>query len=81
MAKNWLTDEQVEIEIEELRNDPDVALARRQMRLKYARRQRLYALRDLKKQGKALREAGIDYAELDRIYKSSDEEEEYEETC
>ena len=67
-GKSYLTDEQVEKEIEVLKNDPDVALARRQMRLKYKRRQTLYQLRDLKKQGAALREAGIDYDALDVIY-------------
>lgn len=79
MANKWLTDEQVEKEIEALTNDPDVALARRQQRLKYRRRQFLYQLRDLKKQGSALREAGIDYEALNIIYKLSGDD--YDETC
>lgn len=59
MAKEFLTDEQVEAEIERLRVSPLVALARREQRIKYRRRQYLYKLRDLEKKGKALAEAGI----------------------
>ena len=59
MAKEFLTDEQVEAEIERLRVSPLVALARREQRIKYRRRQYLYQLRDLEKKGKALAEAGI----------------------
>ena len=43
----WLTDEEVEKEIERLTASPAVALARREARLKYKRRQVLYNLRDL----------------------------------
>ena len=59
MAKEFLTDEQVEAEIERLRVSPLVALERRAQRIKYRRRQYLYQLRDLEKKGKALAEAGI----------------------
>ena len=59
MAKEFLTDEQVEQEIERLSASPLVALARREQRLKYRRRQYLYQLRDLEKKGRALQEAGI----------------------
>lgn len=59
MAKEFLTDEQVEAEIERLRFSPLVALARREQCIKYRRRQYLYKLRDLEKKGKALAEAGI----------------------
>lgn len=54
-----LTDEQVEKEIERLRQSPLVALARREQRLRYKRRQFLYQLRDLEKKGRALEKAGI----------------------
>lgn len=54
-----LTDEQVEQEIERLRQSPLVALARREQRLRYKRRQFLYQLRDLEKKGAALMKAGI----------------------
>ena len=60
MAKDYgLTDEQVEQEIERLRQSPLVALARREQRLRYKRRQFLYQLRDLEKKGRALEQAGI----------------------
>jgi hypothetical protein len=72
--KNWLTDEEVEQEIERLNASEAVALARREARLKYRRRQRLYQLRDLEKKGKALMEAGITYEMLDAMYQDDEEE-------
>lgn len=60
MAKEWgLTDEQVENEIERLKKSPLVALARKEQRIRYKRRQLLYQLRDLEKKGAALQKAGI----------------------
>ena len=60
MAKEFgLSDEQVEQEIERLRQSPLVALARREQRIRYRRRQFLYQLRDLEKKGRALEKAGI----------------------
>jgi hypothetical protein len=70
----WLTDEEVEREIERLNESQAVALARREQRLKYKRRQYLYQLRDLEKKGKALLAAGITREVLDALYKSCDEE-------
>lgn len=64
----WLTDEEVEQEIERLSQSEEVALARRAAALKYKRRQRLYTLRDLEKKGKALLEAGITRKVLDAMY-------------
>lgn len=66
--ETWLTDEQVEEEIARLNASEAVALARRELRLKYRRRQRLYNLRDLEKKGKALMEAGITREILDSMY-------------
>lgn len=57
--KSYLTDEQVEREIERLRNSPMVALARKEERVRYKRRQVLYNLRALEKKGKQLLAAGI----------------------
>lgn len=77
MAKKYdgfLSDEEVEQEIERLRESEAVALARRKARLEYRRRQFPYQLRDLEKKGKALMEAGITREILDAMY-SSDEEE------
>ena len=73
--ENWLTDEEVEIEIERLNASEAVALARREMRLKYRRRQRLYQLRDLEKKGNALMAAGITREMLDQMYNAIEDEE------
>ena len=59
MAKEWLTDTEVEREIEVLRTSPMVQLARKEERLKYKRRQALYQLRNLEKRGCQLAEKGI----------------------
>lgn len=72
--ETFLTDEQVEREIERLNASEAVALARRELRLKYRRRQRLYNLRDLEKKGKALMEAGITREILDSMYAEDEEE-------
>jgi hypothetical protein len=74
MKETYLTDEQVEKEIERLNASEAVALARRELRLKYRRRQRLYNLRDLEKKGKALMEAGITREILDSMYAEDEEE-------
>ena len=78
MAKEFgLTDEQVEQEIERLRNSPLVALARREQRIRYRRRQFLYTLRDLEKKGKALERAGINMEVLNALA----EVEDYDDPC
>ena len=63
----YLTDEQVEREIERLRESPLVALARKEERIRYKRRQVLYNLRALEKKGKQLRAAGITMEMLQRL--------------
>ena len=72
---NWLTDEQVEAEIARLNASEAVALARREQRLKYKRRQYLYQLRDLEKKGRALLDSGITREVLDALYKNCNEDE------
>lgn len=67
MAKQFLTDEQVEREIERLTESPLVKLARREQRLRYRRRQYLYTLRDLEKKGRELEAAGITLESLDSL--------------
>lgn len=67
-----LTDEQVEQEIERLRQSPLVALARREQRLRYKRRQFLYQLRDLEKKGAALMKAGITMEVLNSLAELGD---------
>ena len=60
-----LTDAEVEREIAELEKSPLVKLARKSNRLKYMRRQRLYTLRNLRKQGERLQEEGITLEDLE----------------
>lgn len=63
--KNFLTDEAVEREIERLTSTEAVRLARKELRLKYKRRQQLYQLRNLEKRGKELMAAGITYENIE----------------
>ena len=78
MAREFgLTDEQVEQEIERLRQSPMVALARREQRLRYRKRQYLYQLRDLEKKGRALEKAGITMDVLNAMYELED----YDDPC
>ena len=59
MAKEFLSDFEVEQEIERLRTSPMVQLARKEQHLQYKRRQALYNLRSLEKRGKQLTKKGI----------------------
>lgn len=59
MAREYLTDEQVEQEIKRLQESPRVKLARKEEAIRYRRRQYLYTLRMYEKKGKALEKAGI----------------------
>lgn len=65
MAREFLTDERVEREIERLTNSEAVKLARREQRIKYRRRQQLYTLRALEKRGKQLMADGVTLEALD----------------
>lgn len=64
MAKDFLTDEQVEQEIERLSESPAVLLARQEQRIKYRRRQYMYQLRNWEKRGLQLQAMGITYEDL-----------------
>ena len=59
MAKDNMTDEEVELEIERLKESPAVKLAQRERRYKYQRRQYLYTLRWYEKRGKELMRSGV----------------------
>lgn len=59
MAREFLTDFEVEQEIERLKTSPMVQLAKKEQRLLYKRRQALYNLRSLEKRGKQLSKKGI----------------------
>lgn len=77
MKNDWLTDEQVEKEIEKLQGSPLVKLARKEERIRYKRRQYLYTLRNYEKKGKELQKAGIT---LEMLYSLDKECEEVEES-
>lgn len=59
MAKDLLTDEQVELEIARLLNSDAVKLAKKETRIKLRRRQYMYGLRSMEKRGKQLQKDGI----------------------
>ncbi len=63
-----LTDEQVELEIQRLTASEEVKLARKEQRLKYARRSYLYILRNLEKRGRELKVLGVTSDKLDELY-------------
>ncbi len=58
MAKEILTDEQVELEIERLLHSDAVKLAKKETRIKLRRRQYMYGLRTMEKRGKQLAKEG-----------------------
>lgn len=65
--KDWLTDEQVELEIQRLKQTPEVKLAKKDEQIRYRRRQYLYCLRQYEKKGKALMDAGITMEMLEKM--------------
>lgn len=71
--RNWLTDEDVELEIARLSKSDNVKLARAEIRLKYKRRQALYQLRNLEKRGAELKEAGITYENIEEMMSFEEE--------
>lgn len=73
MAKDFLTDEQVEIEIDRLTESPYVKLARKDEQIRYRRRQRLYTLRNYEKKGKELAKSGITMEILEAMSKGLEE--------
>lgn len=79
MAKEFLTDEAVEREIARLTETEEVKLARRELRLKYKRRQQLYTLRALQKRGKELLCSGITMENIDIMMKIAELDDEIEE--
>ena len=75
MAKDFLTDEQVEIEIDRLLNSDAVKLAKKETRIKLRRRQYMYSLRTMEKRGKELKKQGITLDNIEaRLFGEIDEE-------
>lgn len=69
MARDYLTDEQVEREIERLKASPNVILAKKEEYVRNRRRQYLYTLRTYEKKGKELKKAGLTIEILDSMLK------------
>lgn len=67
--KDYLTDEQVEKEIERLRESELVKLAKKEEYVRNRRRQYLYTLRTYEKKGKELKKAGLTIEILDSMLK------------
>lgn len=75
MKKEHLTDEQVEIEIERLKQSPYVKLAKKEENIRNRRRQYMYTLRGYEKRGKELAALGITVEILEALGKGCDEDE------
>lgn len=67
MAKDFLTDEQVEMEISRLLSSDAVLLAKKEIRIKYKRRQYMYQLRNMEKRGKQLKADGITMENMEEV--------------
>ena len=75
MAKDFLTDEQVEFEIDRLLNSDAVKLAKKETRIKLRRRQYMYQLRTMEKRGKELKKKGITLENIEaRLFGEIDED-------
>lgn len=74
MAKDILTDEQVEREIDRLMESPLVKLAKKDELIRYRRRQYLYKLRGYEKKGMELAKSGITMEILEAMAKGIEEE-------
>lgn len=71
-------DEQMNAEIEKLNKSPLVALARKEQRIKYRKRQYLYSLRNLEKRGKQLQSEGVTMESLEAYLEDLEREEDGE---
>lgn len=79
MRRNhFLTDEQVEAEIERLTTVSEVRLARQEERMRYRRRQYMYKLRALEKRGRELMAQGITAENMERVLFGAGDPEEVE---
>lgn len=76
MAKAFMTDLEVEAEIERLRNSPLVKLARREQYIRNRQKQCMYMLRCLEKKGQALAEQGVTMESLEILAAELDSNEE-----
>lgn len=65
MAKDYLTDDQVEREIARLLESPHVKLAKREEQIRQRRRRYMYDLRYLEKKGRKLEAEGVTLESLE----------------
>ncbi len=72
MARDILTDEQVEIEIDRLLHSDAVKLAKKEVQIKYKRRQYMYTLRCMEKRGKELEAQGVTLDNIDEMFEMGD---------
>lgn len=75
MRRTFMTDEDIEKELAELKASPYVQLARREQRLKYKYRQQLYTLRNLDKRGRELADIGVTLDKIDEYLETLEKEE------
>lgn len=74
MAREILTDEQVEKEIERLLESPLVKLAKKEAQIRLRRRQYLYNLKSYERKGRELAEAGITIEMLENMNKECEDD-------
>lgn len=74
-----ITDEQVEKEIDKLKQSKAVKLAKQERRVKTKRRQYLYQLRWLERRGRELQAQGVTEEELELLEQEADSSEDYNE--
>lgn len=74
MARETLSDMQVEMEIERLKESEHVKLAQKEIRLRYKQRKWLYQLRWLEKRGKELEALGITLDDMEAQLREIDAE-------
>lgn len=72
--KDYLTDEQVEQEIERLKQSPLVKLAKKEEAVRNRRRQYMYCLRTYERRGRELERLGVTIEGLEALAKGCDEE-------
>lgn len=74
MENQFLTDMQVEKEIDRLLKSPLVKLAKKEERIRYKRRQYLYCLRCYEKKGVEMQKSGITMELLDQMSRKIDDD-------
>lgn len=74
MARDMLTDEQVELEIRRLQQSPAVKLAQKEQQIKFRRRKQMYDLRWMEKRGNQLAAMGVTMENIEEMLFGDDPE-------